>query len=230
MNGKQNSDVSYDMNDDDYDPSPRKMKRQLNSHGTRCAGEIAMEANNEKCGVGVAFNAQIGGKITSPPSYFNWILIKNQWQIFCKHPTKFWKILEANASCLLWLQINSKMISSQSHFTWIVKASTETGWIFEVIRLKLNWNSCWCRFYRLKQRSNHLPLFSSRWNCETIFVNSVRIERVSKESISQSRLDVVVAILAKESVRIYWRIAQLLKNPKSRSHCHQIIRKQITDK
>ncbi len=27
----------------------------------RCAGEIAMVANNEVCGVGVAYNAKIGG-------------------------------------------------------------------------------------------------------------------------------------------------------------------------
>ena len=31
-------------------------------HGTRCAGEVAMIANNRKCGVGVAYNARIGGK------------------------------------------------------------------------------------------------------------------------------------------------------------------------
>lgn len=28
----------------------------------KCAGEIVMKANNRKCGVGVAFNAKIGGK------------------------------------------------------------------------------------------------------------------------------------------------------------------------
>lgn len=33
-----------------------------NGHGTRCAGEAAMVANNNKCGVGVAYNANIGGK------------------------------------------------------------------------------------------------------------------------------------------------------------------------
>ena len=33
-------------------------------HGTRCAGEIAMVANNDKCGVGVAYNAKIGGQST----------------------------------------------------------------------------------------------------------------------------------------------------------------------
>lgn len=30
-------------------------------HGTRCAGEVAASANNNFCGVGVAFNARIGG-------------------------------------------------------------------------------------------------------------------------------------------------------------------------
>lgn len=49
------------MNDDDADPTPRYGRGFFNSHGTRCAGEIAMEANNAKCGVGVAFNVSIGG-------------------------------------------------------------------------------------------------------------------------------------------------------------------------
>uniref|UniRef100_A0A3Q3L493 Proprotein convertase subtilisin/kexin type 4-like n=2 Tax=Mastacembelus armatus TaxID=205130 RepID=A0A3Q3L493_9TELE len=42
-----------------YDPMP--VRNEENSHGTRCAGEIAMEANNSYCGVGIAFNAKIGG-------------------------------------------------------------------------------------------------------------------------------------------------------------------------
>lgn len=54
-------DISYDVNDGDPDPSPRYEKGINNAHGTRCAGEIAMKANNHKCGVGVAFNARIGG-------------------------------------------------------------------------------------------------------------------------------------------------------------------------
>jgi len=37
------------------------MSSFLHRHGTRCAGEIAMIANNGKCGVGVAYNAMIGG-------------------------------------------------------------------------------------------------------------------------------------------------------------------------
>ncbi len=32
-------------------------------HGTRCAGEVAAEANNNICSVGVAYNAGIGGRL-----------------------------------------------------------------------------------------------------------------------------------------------------------------------
>ncbi|KAM8734296.1 neuroendocrine convertase 2-like isoform 2-T2 [Acanthopagrus schlegelii] len=42
-----------------HDPMP--VRDDENSHGTRCAGEVAMEANNSYCGVGIAFNAKIGG-------------------------------------------------------------------------------------------------------------------------------------------------------------------------
>ncbi|KTF72931.1 hypothetical protein cypCar_00048316, partial [Cyprinus carpio] len=34
---------------------------QYRRHGTRCAGEIAMQADNNKCGVGVAYNSKVGG-------------------------------------------------------------------------------------------------------------------------------------------------------------------------
>uniref|UniRef100_A0A3B4AHS3 Neuroendocrine convertase 1 n=1 Tax=Periophthalmus magnuspinnatus TaxID=409849 RepID=A0A3B4AHS3_9GOBI len=53
--------ASYDFNDNDPDPFPRYDATNENKHGTRCAGEIAMQANNNKCGVGVAFNAKVGG-------------------------------------------------------------------------------------------------------------------------------------------------------------------------
>lgn len=33
-----------------------------NKHGTRCAGEIAAVAFNNFCGIGIAYNASIGGK------------------------------------------------------------------------------------------------------------------------------------------------------------------------
>ena len=32
-------------------------------HGTRCAGEVAAQANNSKCVVGIAYNARVGGKL-----------------------------------------------------------------------------------------------------------------------------------------------------------------------
>ncbi|EDO47748.1 predicted protein, partial [Nematostella vectensis] len=53
--------ASWDVNDGDNDPFPRYDPTNENKHGTRCAGEVAAEANNTKCGVGVAFNARIGG-------------------------------------------------------------------------------------------------------------------------------------------------------------------------
>lgn len=33
-----------------------------NRHGTKCAGVIVMKANNQKCGVGIAYDAKVGGK------------------------------------------------------------------------------------------------------------------------------------------------------------------------
>ncbi|KAG8456361.1 hypothetical protein GDO86_002223 [Hymenochirus boettgeri] len=54
-------EASYDFNDNDNDPFPRYDITNENKHGTRCAGEVAMIANNYKCGVGVAYNAKVGG-------------------------------------------------------------------------------------------------------------------------------------------------------------------------
>ncbi|KAH7643737.1 furin-like protein [Dermatophagoides farinae] len=51
--------ASYDINDNDPDPTPAD--NGDNKHGTRCAGEVAAEAYNDFCGVGIAFNASIGG-------------------------------------------------------------------------------------------------------------------------------------------------------------------------
>jgi len=62
--------ISVDVDDGDPDPSPRYEPLRSNAHGTRCAGEIAMKANNLKCGVGVAFNAKIGGKTDKTTIYF----------------------------------------------------------------------------------------------------------------------------------------------------------------
>ncbi|XP_020283129.1 furin-like protease 2 isoform X1 [Pseudomyrmex gracilis] len=51
--------ASTDINDNDDDPMPRD--NGDNKHGTRCAGEVAAVAFNQYCGVGVAYNASIGG-------------------------------------------------------------------------------------------------------------------------------------------------------------------------
>ncbi|KAL8197325.1 UNVERIFIED_CONTAM: hypothetical protein K2H54_020394 [Gekko kuhli] len=55
------SAASFDVNDQDSDPQPRYTQMNDNRHGTRCAGEVAAVANNGICGVGVAYNAKIGG-------------------------------------------------------------------------------------------------------------------------------------------------------------------------
>lgn len=55
--------ASADLNDEDdteNDPVPDKT-RSGNSHGTRCAGEVAAAAGNGVCGVGIAYDSKIGG-------------------------------------------------------------------------------------------------------------------------------------------------------------------------
>ncbi|ESN98256.1 hypothetical protein HELRODRAFT_84740 [Helobdella robusta] len=54
-------EASYDVNDQDPDPQPRYEYSNENRHGTRCAGEVAAEANNNICSIGVAYEARIGG-------------------------------------------------------------------------------------------------------------------------------------------------------------------------
>jgi subtilisin family serine protease len=84
-------DASYDINDNDPDPTPRyssfnrhfnwstakwnsranpelrltedvlDYERETNMHGTRCAGQIAASASNGVCVPGVAFNSKVGG-------------------------------------------------------------------------------------------------------------------------------------------------------------------------
>ncbi|XP_038221836.1 furin-like protease 2 [Zerene cesonia] len=51
--------ASTDINGNDDDPMPQD--NGDNKHGTRCAGEVAAVAYNQYCGVGVAYNASIGG-------------------------------------------------------------------------------------------------------------------------------------------------------------------------
>ncbi|XP_042225475.1 furin-like protease kpc-1 [Homarus americanus] len=57
-------DVSYSVVHDGQpldDPSPRIDPSYSNSHGTYCAAIVAAVPNNSVCGVGVAFEARIGG-------------------------------------------------------------------------------------------------------------------------------------------------------------------------
>ncbi|CAM1331595.1 PCSK1 (predicted) [Pycnogonum litorale] len=56
-----NSNISTDITDDDNDPSPAS--GNSNSHGTKCAGLISMEKNNNKCGVGVAHDCTLAGTL-----------------------------------------------------------------------------------------------------------------------------------------------------------------------
>lgn len=51
--------ASTDINGNDDDPMPQD--NGDNKHGTRCAGEVAGVAYNSFCGIGVAYNASIGG-------------------------------------------------------------------------------------------------------------------------------------------------------------------------
>ncbi|KAF2359038.1 Peptidase S8/S53 domain [Trinorchestia longiramus] len=54
-------EASFDVNNHDNDPAPRYDLSDSNRHGTRCAGEVAADANNSICAVGVAYQASIGG-------------------------------------------------------------------------------------------------------------------------------------------------------------------------
>ncbi|XP_035673145.1 proprotein convertase subtilisin/kexin type 6-like [Branchiostoma floridae] len=66
-------EASFDYSDPSNlngNPMPVATARDQMHHGTRCAGEVAMEANNGNCGVGVAYEAKVGGirLITGPTS------------------------------------------------------------------------------------------------------------------------------------------------------------------
>ncbi|CAF1146837.1 unnamed protein product [Adineta steineri] len=56
-----NAAASYDFSSNDRYPYPRYTDDWFNSHGTRCAGEIAAARDNNICGVGVAYDSMIAG-------------------------------------------------------------------------------------------------------------------------------------------------------------------------
>jgi len=53
--------ASWDINNDDNDPTPRYNPSNENRHGTRCAGQVGAAADNNLCVPGIAFNSRIGG-------------------------------------------------------------------------------------------------------------------------------------------------------------------------
>ncbi|CAF0928595.1 unnamed protein product, partial [Didymodactylos carnosus] len=54
-----NAAASYDFSSNDHYPYPRYTDDWFNSHGTRCAGEIAASRDNNICGVGVAYDSTV---------------------------------------------------------------------------------------------------------------------------------------------------------------------------
>lgn len=56
-----NARASYDFSSNDPYPYPRYTDDWFNSHGTRCAGEVAGARDNGVCGVGVAYDSMVAG-------------------------------------------------------------------------------------------------------------------------------------------------------------------------
>jgi len=56
-----NARASYDFSSNDPYPFPRYTDDWFNSHGTRCAGEVAAARDNDVCGVGVAYDSLVAG-------------------------------------------------------------------------------------------------------------------------------------------------------------------------
>lgn len=53
--------ASYDFSSNDQFPYPRYTDDWFNSHGTRCAGEVASKRDNGICGVGIAYDSRVAG-------------------------------------------------------------------------------------------------------------------------------------------------------------------------
>lgn len=68
-------------------------------HGTRCAGEIAMQANNRKCGVGVAYNSKVGGKKTKIIRCLIWMETRQiLWSADCFQLPLIWDMNDSSFS------------------------------------------------------------------------------------------------------------------------------------
>ena len=67
----QDQAASFDFVNFDLDPTPDINDGELDSHGTQCSGIIGM-TNNSFCGIGVAYQANIGGRLTCASIYLSW--------------------------------------------------------------------------------------------------------------------------------------------------------------
>lgn len=56
-----NAEASFDFSSNDRYPYPRYTDDWFNSHGTRCAGEVASKRDNGICGVGIAYDSKVAG-------------------------------------------------------------------------------------------------------------------------------------------------------------------------
>ncbi|KAL7674677.1 hypothetical protein ACOME3_000953 [Neoechinorhynchus agilis] len=69
-----NHEASFDYSSFDPYPYPRYTDDWFNSHGTRCAGEVAAVRDNSVCGVGVAYDAKVAGiRMLDQPMMTDWI-------------------------------------------------------------------------------------------------------------------------------------------------------------
>ena len=59
-NSAQDPFSSYDAVDQDQDP----MAERYDRHGTPCAGIVSAAKNTDTCGVGIAYNSNLAGKLS----------------------------------------------------------------------------------------------------------------------------------------------------------------------
>lgn len=92
--------ASTDINGNDDDPMPQD--NGDNKHGTRCAGEVAAVAYNQFCGIGVAYNASIGGMWKIRLNYhFHWSINSYIYYYVIKKLSKCVKWI-LHKECVAW--------------------------------------------------------------------------------------------------------------------------------
>ena len=63
-------------------------------HGEKCAGVIAAVANNSNCGVGLAYNAKLGGEINELIIIIINVMIKYILATFVLKASRFWGFIK----------------------------------------------------------------------------------------------------------------------------------------